>query len=184
MTKPDQTWIGDEFRGQVTTQVYGRGAGIDGVEIIDLLIMSDEGGDFCEVTRFTPEGTLVCKPDYRPAQISYSLMEPGTIKAWHLHLKQDDLWFVMPAGRLVVGLLDVRSDSATYRQHMRLTLGAGRARLLVIPRGVAHGVANLQTHSTATLIYFTNTAFDPHDPDEHRLPWDTLGEQFWTIQPG
>jgi len=52
---------------------------------------------------------------------------------------------------------------------MRFMLGGGRARLLLIPRGVAHGVANLSARG-AQLIYFSNATFDPHNPDEHRLP--------------
>jgi dTDP-4-dehydrorhamnose 3,5-epimerase len=130
------------------------------VALADLPVFSDEGGDFCEVTRLSPDGTLTLSPGYRPAQISYSLMEPGQIKAFHLHRNQEDLWFVPPAHRLLVGRLDVRDGSPSYRSHLRLVLGAGKGRLLFIPRGVAHGVANLTT-SHASIIYFTNTAFDP-----------------------
>jgi dTDP-4-dehydrorhamnose 3,5-epimerase len=131
------------------------------VALADLPVFSDEGGDFCEVTRLSPDGTLTLSPGYRPAQISYSLMELGQIKAFHLRCNQDDLWFVPPAHRLLVGRLDVRHGPLTYRSHLRLVLGAGKGRLLFIPRGVAHGVANLTT-SHASIIYFTNTAFDPN----------------------
>ena len=66
---------------------------------------------------------------------------------------------------------------------MRFALGAGKARLLFIPRGVAHGVANLSSRP-ASIIYFVNRAFDAENPDEHRLPWDVIGAAFWSIQPG
>lgn len=178
--------IGPVYREQVRTQSYAPRPRIAGVEVIDLPLFSDEGGDFCEVTRFLPEGDLALHsqgqglPAFRPAQLSYSFMEPGTIKAWHLHLRQDDLWFVPPADRLLVGLLDVREESATQGIRMRLTLGAGKARLLYIPRGVAHGVANLAS-APAHLIYLVNNAFDAENPDEQRLPFDLLGADFWTI---
>jgi dTDP-4-dehydrorhamnose 3,5-epimerase len=110
-------------------------------------------------------------------------MEPGTIKAWHLHQRQDDLWFVPPHDRLLVGLLDAREHSPTYRGRQRIVMGAGRARLLLIPRGVAHGVANLSGRP-ASVIYFVNQPFDPQNPDEHRLPHDLVGEDFWRITPG
>jgi dTDP-4-dehydrorhamnose 3,5-epimerase len=183
MTSTDHPWIGPDYREHAHTQSYAPRSRIDGVTITDLPIFSDEGGDFCEITRFNPEGTLSLAPDYRPAQISYSLMEPGQIKAFHLHQHQDDLWFVPPAHRLLVGLLDVRHASPTYRTEIRLVLGAGKGRLLYIPRGVAHGVANLSS-SNASIIYFTNTAFDADHPDEHRLPHDLLGSDFWTVRPG
>jgi dTDP-4-dehydrorhamnose 3,5-epimerase len=153
------------------------------VQLIDLPLFSDEGGDFCELTRFLADGTLSQLPEYRPAQISYSLMEPGTIKAWHLHRNQDDLWFVPPGDRLLIGLLDTREGSPTHDRSMRLVMGAGKARLLFVPRGVAHGVANLSPRP-ASVIYFVNQGFDAQQPDEHRLPHDILGPDFWTIQPG
>jgi len=182
-SRSDRTWVGERFRDVLTTQSYGGRPVIDGVRVIDLKVFSDEGGDFCEIARLGGDGTLACMPGYRPAQISYSFMEPGTIKAWHLHHHQDDLWFVPPLERLLVGLLDVREGSATYEAAIRLTLGAGNARLLLIPRGVAHGVANLGARP-ASLVYFVNTAFNPDDPDEHRLPYDLLGADFWSIRPG
>ena len=183
VAQDSREWVGSLYRHGVTTQSYAPKRRVEGVQIVDLQLFSDEGGDFCEVTRFLSDGTLSPLPGFRPAQISYSFMEPGTIKAWHLHRRQDDLWFVPPSPRLLVGLLDVREDSPTYQISMRLALGTGRARLLYIPKGVAHGVANLATHS-ASLIYFVDRPFDPDEPDEHRLPYDLLGAEFWTIQPG
>lgn len=179
----DYEWVGPDYRPQVTTQNYGARPKIDGVSVVDLALFSDEGGDFCELARFNPDGSLAAIPGYHPAQSSYSYMDPGTIKAWHLHSRQDDLWFVPPHDRLLVGLLDTREGSESYGTSIRLTLGAGKARLLLIPRGVAHGAANLSSRP-AHIVYMANAAFDPQQPDEHRLPWDILGPDFWTIQPG
>lgn len=181
--KGEYPWVGEEYRSTVSTQSYGEKPQIEGVRALALRDFHDEGGDFCEIVRFEADGSLQGAPGYRPAQISYSLMEPGTIKAWHLHQNQDDLWFLPADARLLVGLLDTRAESPTKRTSMRLTFGAGTAHLLLIPRGVAHGVANLG-QSAARLMYFVNCPFDPEKPDEHRLPHDLLGPDFWTIRPG
>ena len=180
MTEP---LIGEPYDSVLSTQSYGGRPRIEGVQLVDLALFSDEGGDFAEMARINADGKLAALPSFHPAQISYSYMEPGTIKAWHLHRRQEDLWFVPPHDRLLIGLLDTREDSPTYQQSMRFVLGAGRARLLLIPRGVAHGAANL-TPVAASLIYLTTNVFEPSDPDEHRLPYDLLGVDFWTIQPG
>jgi dTDP-4-dehydrorhamnose 3,5-epimerase len=174
----DLSQLADEFRQQVSTQDYSSKPCLEGVQLIDLPFFSDEGGDFCELARFLESGALALLPNYRPAQLSYSLVLPGTIKAWHLHFSQDDLWFVPPTDRLLVGLLDLRAASATCRQTMRFILGAGRARVLYIPRGVAHGMANVTTQP-ASVIYFTDRAFDADHPDERRLPFDIIGADFW-----
>jgi dTDP-4-dehydrorhamnose 3,5-epimerase len=66
---------------------------------------------------------------------------------------------------------------------MRVVLGAGPAKLVYIPAGVAHGAANLW-QSPAAILYFVSSQFDPADPDELRLPWDFLGAEFWQVQQG
>ncbi|GAC1325379.1 MAG: dTDP-4-dehydrorhamnose 3,5-epimerase family protein [Chloroflexota bacterium] len=178
-----KAWVGEAFRDHVSTQSYAPGNRIAGVDLIDLRLFSDESGDFCEIARFQPGGMVAGIPDYTIAQISFSLVEPGAIKAWHLHSGQDDVWFVPPGDRVLVGLLDVRENSPSYRQSMRFVLGAGRARLLYIPRGVAHGAANFGARPMS-IMYLLNQMFDPERPDEHRLPHDLLGADFWTIHPG
>ncbi|MDE2839516.1 MAG: dTDP-4-dehydrorhamnose 3,5-epimerase family protein, partial [Chloroflexota bacterium] len=101
----------------------------------------------------------------------------------HFHFNQEDVWFVPPSQALVVGLWDVREDSPTTGNTMRFVLGRGRSQLLYIPRGVAHGAANLGANDTF-LFYFVNQQFDALDPDERRLPYDALGKDFWEIRPG
>jgi len=136
-----------------------------------------------EVARVSPEGELLARPGMRVSQVNYSRVLPGAVKAFHLHFNQEDVWFVPPTDRLLVGLLDVRQDSPTYEQRMRLVLGGGQTRMLYIPRGVAHGVANLW-QQPAVLMYFVNQQFSLDEPDERRLPSDLCGPDFWSIHPG
>lgn len=174
--------IGREFQDSVSIQSYAPRQEIDGVVLQELRLLADESGDFSEVARLDEHGHLESFPEYRPAQISYSLLLSGGVKAWHLHLRQDDLWFVPPEGRLLVGLLDLREASRTYRMTMRIILGTAKPSLLLIPRGVAHGVAN-PTQASVSWIYFANCQFNLKDPDERRLPLDLLGKDFWKLRP-
>lgn len=175
--------LGDDFVGEVTTQAYGSKASIDGVKLIDLRVGSDDGGSFSELVRIDEQGCVEGIDGFRVRQSSYTLIVPGAIKAFHLHYRQDDLWFVTPQDRLLVGLLDVRRDSPTYGSSVRLAMGGGKPQLLFIPRGVAHGVSN-PGQTCGSVIYFVNQQFNLNDPDERRLPYDVLGADFWTIQPG
>ena len=175
--------LGPEFRDKVTTQQYGSAPRIDGVRLIDLRLMTDDGGSFAELVRLDEEGNLEGVPGFKVRQSSYSLMLPGVIKAFHLHYNQEDVWFVPPTDRIVVGLIDARRESPTYDVRMRLVLGAGKAQLLYIPRGVAHGGANL-TPQSAVIFYYVNQHFSLGDPDERRLPWDAAGPDFWEMTRG
>jgi dTDP-4-dehydrorhamnose 3,5-epimerase len=175
--------IGEEYNKELSVQDYSKKTVIDGVKIITLNMFVDDGGSLAEIVRFDDNGNLQILPDFKVKQSTYSQMLPGTIKAFHLHYNQEDVWFIMPYDRLLIGLFDARKDSPTYNQTMRFVLGAGRAQALYIPRGVAHGLAN-PWQNPANMIYFVNQCFDPNEPDERRLPWDILGEDFWQIRKG
>ncbi len=58
-------------------------------------------------------------------------------------------------------------------------MGGGQSQLLYIPKGVAHGSANFSINP-AELLYIVNHQFDKNGPDERRIPWDSLGKNFWT----
>ena len=168
-----------ELAPRVQPQSYAERPVIDGVVLRPLERFVDDGGSFLEIIRLEA-AAVQGNQDFVVHQINYSVLEPGTIKAFHLHEHQSEFWFVPPESRLLVGLLDARGRSSTPRTTMRLVLGDGQARMLFIPRGVAHGVANLWT-APAPMFYLTDRHFTPEPDrcDELRLPWDTLGAAFW-----
>ncbi len=163
----------------LTTQQYGSSTPIAGVKFVPLKYNRDDGGEFTELAR-VKNGKLEIDDKFQLAQISVSVILPGTVKAFHLHFDQSDAWFVSPHDRLLVGLVDTRKSSPTANQTMRFILGAGVARLLIIPAGVAHGAANLWDKPTA-MFYFTDKQFSSQNPDERRLPFDLFGPDFWRL---
>jgi dTDP-4-dehydrorhamnose 3,5-epimerase len=180
LTKED---IGEEFVGDLSVQDYSSKPLIEGVQLIPLNMFVDDGGSLAEILRFDDSGNLQILPSFKVQQVTFSQMMPNTIKAFHLHYNQEDVWFVMPYDRLLIGLFDARKGSPTYNKSMRFVLGAGRAQALYIPRGVAHGLANVW-QNPANMIYLVNQCFDAKNPDEHRLPWNTVAEDFWEIRKG
>jgi len=155
---------------------------IEGIKIVPLRRFIDCGGSFSEIMRVT-KGIPSEFAGFDLKQVNYSEILPGAIKAGHYHLNQDDIWFVPPSSRVLVGLKDLRENSVTYEIVQRLIMGDGQASLLFIPRGVLHGVANLW-QKPASLIYFVNQNFDSQKPDENRLPPEEFGENFWEIAKG
>lgn len=170
--------IDESVRSKVYTQDYSAKPPIDGVKIFPLKNFIGEDGDFLEMVQFGKNGTLELVPDFTIAQINHSTQFPGSVKAWHLHFKQNEIWFVPPAHHFLVGLWDVRARSSTKGVMMRLSMGGGAAKLLYIPKGVAHGAVNLSP-APSTIIYFVDKKFNANDPDEQRIPWDSKGADFW-----
>jgi dTDP-4-dehydrorhamnose 3,5-epimerase len=166
------------------TQSYAVAPAIDGVQLIELKRFHDDGGALTELARLT-DGRSPALGDFTVRQINYSEVEPGVIKAFHLHTRQTDVWYVPPSDRMLVVLVDVRKGSATEGARMRLVLGAGVSRLLRIPPGVAHGVRNVGS-STGRIIYLVDVQFSPEPAmcDEGRLPWDYAGADVWEVTRG
>ena len=149
---------------------------IEGVMLKALKTYPDERGYFREIIRttdaFFAEGF---------AQLSQSLMYPGTAKAWHIHPTQVDWWYV-PIGNLKVGLYDKRERSATFGQLEIVFLGEHHAaQVLKIPAGVAHGCRCYGPGATH-LFYITSNIYDPKE--EGRIPHDDpeIGYD-WTAGP-
>tara|TARA_B100000745_G_scaffold299539_1_gene250569 strand:+ start:1143 stop:1682 length:540 start_codon:yes stop_codon:yes gene_type:complete len=164
-------------------QSYSSPPRIEGVQLDQLAVHSDEGGSFIELCR-VDQGKLQGLPDFEILQSNYSRVMPGAIKAWHMHLNQEDVWFVSPWDSLLVALYDLRDDSPTVGTLMRFTMGSGRASRLYIPRGVAHGCMNVTT-APVTMQYFVNQRFDPLNPDEYRYPPCALTrEVVWEMTHG
>jgi dTDP-4-dehydrorhamnose 3,5-epimerase len=165
-------------------QSYGPAPVIDGVRLIELKRHADDGGSMTELARLV-EGRPEGLGEFTVKQVNYSEVAPGAIKAFHLHQRQTDVWYVPPSDRLLVVLLDVRTRSRTEGTRMRIVLGHGASRLLAIPPGVAHGVRNLGGE-TGRIIYFTDLHFsaEPSACDEGRLAWDFAGADVWEITKG
>ena len=136
---------------------------IEGVVLKNLVTHRDERGFFREIIRITDE---FFKEGF--GQLSHSLMYQGVIKAWHIHKRQVDWWYV-GTGVLKVALYDTRDGSSTHGKTMEILLGNNQpACVLRIPPGVAHGCKTIG--GTVNLFYVTSHVYDP--TDEGRLPYD------------
>lgn len=171
--------LSGEAKRRFRLQDYAPKPAIQGLQVVELSRHTDDAGSFTELGRFTA-GLCAAFPGFVLAQVNYSELEPGTIKAFHLHRRQSDLWFVPPGDKMLLVLLDVRAGSPTEGTRMRLVLGDGHSRMVRIPPGVAHGCRNLAA-TRGRIIYFTDTHFAPAPEacDEGRLPWDFAGADIW-----
>ena len=165
-------------------QAYGPAATIEGVTLVPLARHADDGGSLTELARLT-DGRTESVAGFTVRQVNFSELAPGAIKAFHLHVRQTDVWYVPPGDRMLIVLIDTRQGSPSEGTRMRLVLGDGASRLLRIPPGVAHGVRNLGP-GPGRIIYFTDVQFsaEPSSCDEGRLPWDYAGADIWEVTRG
>jgi len=167
----------------VFVQDYSKKTIIDGVQVVEVKRMAGEDGTFEDLLRLDENGNMELFPAIKVRQINRSKLLPGSIKAWHLHFRQEDVWYIGPEDHMILGLWDTRENSSTKGKSMKIVMGNGTSKLVVVPRGVAHGVVNI-ARKPGTIFYFVNNQFNLADPDERRLKWDALGAEFWEIEKG
>ncbi|MEX1024079.1 MAG: dTDP-4-dehydrorhamnose 3,5-epimerase family protein [Planctomycetota bacterium] len=173
-----------EARAAYGKQDYAPQPSINGLEIQSLRRFNDDGGSMTELARLD-EGNLAGLDGFVARQMNFSTMDPQAIKAFHLHTRQTDVWFVPPSSKMLLVVGDVRQGSATEGLVQRLVLGDGKSFLVRIPPGVAHGVKNLSATDAGIIVYFVDVQFSTDaDCDEGRLPWDFFGEDCWAVERG
>jgi dTDP-4-dehydrorhamnose 3,5-epimerase len=150
---------------------------IEGVELRPFDIWPDDRGYFLEVTRLGQGLTHGFPPE--STQVSAALSYPGTIKAFHFHKYQTDMW-VPAAGMFQAALVDLRPESRTFGRKNTVYVGSLKPLQMLIPPGVGHGYKVIG-EGPATLVYVTNRLYDPQD--EGRIPYDDSSIAYdWELQ--
>jgi len=150
---------------------------IDGVVVRPYDLWPDDRGYFLEVARMG-QGLAAGFPA-ESTQVSAALSYPGTIKAFHYHLHQTDLW-APAAGMFQVTLVDLRPESRTFGRKNTLYVGALKPMQLLIPPGVGHGYKVIG-EQPAILVYVTNRLYNPKD--EGRIAYNDASIAYdWELQ--
>ncbi len=132
---------------------------IEGVRMQPLSLYPDDRGYFLEVQRLGL-GLAAAFPR-ESTQVSAALSYPGSIKAFHYHLRQSDLWTPV-MGMFQVALVDLRMGSRTFGFRNTLYAGALRPWQILIPPGIGHGY-KIIGGEPAMLVYLTDRLYDPRD---------------------
>ena len=140
---------------------------IHDVETRDLQVNTDERGHLVEVFRDDWS-----EYDPKPAMSYFSMTYPGTIRAWHRHVRGQIDHFVCAKGRIKVGIYDDRDGSPTQGELDTFVIGEHDEQLIRVPGDCWHGFKVLG-EDPAYLINFPTNLYDYEDPDEERLPYDT-----------
>jgi dTDP-4-dehydrorhamnose 3,5-epimerase len=102
----------------------------------------------------------------------------GSLRGMRVHVRHDD-WVVVFAGRVRIGLRDVRRGSPSFGQTAMLDARGAAPQLLTVPRGVAHGFYFVEDSS---LLVGVSEYWDVED--ELECAWDDPAlELSWGATP-
>ncbi|UQZ91170.1 dTDP-4-dehydrorhamnose 3,5-epimerase [Deltaproteobacteria bacterium Smac51] len=154
---------------------------IEGVTIIDLEPFEDHRGyfarAFCQAD-FHENGL-----DFQPVQANLSgNLKRGTLRGLHYQAAphQEDKLVRAVRGAVFDVAVDLRPQSATYRQWFGTELSAENRRSLLIPKGCAHGYLTLT--DDAETLYMVSQAYHPES--DRGLRWnDPFCNVQWPFDP-
>lgn len=148
---------------------------IEGVIISPRRQIVDERGKIMHMLR-------VDDPEFQQfGEVYFSWVNPGVIKAWHLHSEMT-LNYACPHGLVKLVLYDGREGSPTRGEVMEIFLGPEVYQLVSVPPGVWNGFKGVAQHPSLVC----NCATIPHrkdeisrmDPFSPEIPYD------WSLKHG
>lgn len=140
---------------------------IDGVYIIEPKVFGDNRGYFMETyneNEFKANGL-----DYTFVQDNQSKSKKGVLRGLHFQKTHPQAKLVrVLEGEVLDVAVDLRKGSKTYGKWVGVVLSEDNNRMLVIPRGFAHGFVVLS--DTATFAYKCDEFYHPED--EGGIAWN------------
>lgn len=133
--------------------------GIEGLYILEPKIFGDSRGYFLE--SYNSETFKALGLNYSFVQDNESLSKFGTIRGLHF---QRDEHAQAKLVRVILGevldvVVDVRKGSKTFGKHLAVNISESNKRMLIIPRGFAHGFSVLS--ESAIFSYKCDNLYAP-----------------------
>lgn len=114
---------------------------IKGLFVFEPTIFEDHRGYFYESMNFQKFVDLGMDPEVKFVQMNHSLSRPKVLRGMHFQkppFAQDKLVRVIK-GKVLDVVVDMRSNSETYKHWTAVELSAENKKVFFVPKGFAHG---------------------------------------------
>ena len=132
---------------------------ISGLKILEPRIFEDTRGKF--IKTFNDDIFKENGLDITIEETYYSISHQDVLRGMHFQTPPHDhmkLVYV-PAGKIIDVVLDIRKGSATYGESFEIELSSDNAKVLIIPKGLAHGFKSLEDNTNVT--YMQTSGYAP-----------------------
>jgi dTDP-4-dehydrorhamnose 3,5-epimerase len=144
---------------------------LEGLKILEPRIFEDTRGKF--VKTFNSDFFQECGLNIEIKETYYSISHKNVIRGMHFQTPPFDhakLVYV-PYGKIVDVVLDLRKNSPTFGKYFETELSSENSKVLIIPRGFAHGFKSLEDNTNVT--YMQTTCYAPNNDDG--IKYDSFG---------
>ena len=141
-----------------------------GIQIITPPINIDERGFVTEIFR---SDWLDFFDKSLPKQVNFSKSEPGVIRAWHRHNRNQTDYFMVTKGKMKICVYDVNKNSDTFGTLIEVYADGYDLKIIKVPGNFWHGTKTISSIPSKTIYSLTNI-YDYENPDEERSPWNNV----------
>ena len=139
--------------------------GLDGAWLAEFPVWSDDRGLFREW--FKNEDIFISTGmDFKVQQANISVSGNGVLRGIHYSLANEGQakWVTCASGHVLDFIVDIRPDSLTYKNYVRVDLKAGEGRAVLIGAGLGHAFLSLKDGSVVT--YLLDSTYSPSEEFE------------------
>lgn len=144
---------------------------LSGLKILESKIFEDSRGKF--IKTFTKDFFNDNGLDIDIRETYYSISHKDVIRGMHFQTPPYDhvkLVYV-PAGKIIDVVLDIRKNSPTFGKYFSYELSSDNGKVLIIPKGLAHGFKSLVDNTNVT--YMQTTCYAPNN--DGGIKYDSFG---------
>ena len=106
-----------------------------------------------------------------PKQVNLSKSDPGVIRAWHRHTRNQIDYFLVKKGTMKICIYDGDKNSKTFGKLVEIIAGDDELKIVKVPGHFWHGTKTVSDIPSET-IYFLTNLYDYENPDEQRLDFN------------
>jgi len=152
---------------------------IKGLQILEPNVFKDNRGTFVKI--FTDDFFKTYGLNLSIKESYYSISHRNVIRGMHFQIPPYDhvkLVYV-PFGKILDVVLDLRKESPTYGKYSSIEISSDNGKVLVIPKGLAHGFKSLEDNTNVT--YLQTTCY--HQEYDFGIKYDSFNFDWNCIDP-
>jgi len=144
---------------------------ISGLFLIKPKKFEDTRGKFVKTFHLETLERNGLKTDFKESY--YSISQKNVLRGMHFQTPpHDHLKLVyVPYGKIIDVVLDIRKSSPTYGESFEVELSGENAKVLIIPKGLAHGFKSLEDNTNVT--YMQTSGYAPES--DGGIKFDSFG---------
>ncbi|WP_180999387.1 dTDP-4-dehydrorhamnose 3,5-epimerase family protein [Campylobacter concisus] len=144
---------------------------IKGLKVLEQEVFMDERGKFLKT--FSKDIFAKNNLDIQIKETYFSISKKNVIRGMHFQTPPFDHIKIVyvPFGRIVDVILDLRKFSTTFKESFSVELSGENGKILIIPKGLAHGFISLENNTNVT--YMQTTCYS--SKNDMGIKYDSFG---------